>query len=105
MTHSSSKTLSSLSVFIAEIANVIPDIRAPYVGKAAFSHKAGAHADGVRKVRESFEHVSPDCTGNERQFVVSDQAGSGTMLEKLETIRPGLNKKDPDVKLLENQGA
>ncbi|NLP03751.1 MAG: citramalate synthase [Fibrobacter sp.] len=94
------KTLSSLSVFIAEIANVIPDIRAPYVGKAAFSHKAGAHADGVRKVRESFEHVSPDCTGNERQFVVSDQAGSGTMLEKLETIRPGLNKKDPDVKKL-----
>ena len=92
--------LTSASVFIAEIANITPNIRLPYVGEAAFSHKAGAHADGVRKVRQSFEHIPPESVGNKRQFVISDQAGASTMLEKLTTIRPGLDKKDPDVKKL-----
>jgi 2-isopropylmalate synthase len=92
--------LTSVSVFIAEIANVIHNVRLPYVGEAAFSHKAGAHADGVRKVRHSFEHVPPESVGNVRQFVVSDQAGSSTILEKLSSIYPGIDKKHPDVKNL-----
>ncbi len=91
------KMLTSASVFVAELANTTPNIRHPYVGEAAFSHKAGAHADGVRKVRHSFEHIDPETVGNERQFVVSDQAGSSTILEKLATVKPGLDKKDPAV--------
>lgn len=92
------KLLTSVSVFITEVANLTPNIRLPYIGEAAFSHKAGAHADGVRKVRQSFEHISPDSVGNKRQFVVSDQAGSSTILEKLSVVLPGLDKKDPVVK-------
>jgi 2-isopropylmalate synthase len=92
--------LTSVSVFIAEIANTIPDISQPYVGEAAFSHKAGAHADAVRKVRASFEHVTPESIGNERHFVLSHQAGSSTMLEKLKAILPGIDKKDARVKTL-----
>ncbi|WP_431737537.1 citramalate synthase [Cellulosispirillum alkaliphilum] len=94
------KNLTSASVYIAETANVTPNIRHPYVGEAAFSHKAGAHADGVRKVSQSFEHISPELVGNSRQFVVSDQAGSSTILEKLDKIQPGMDKKDPSVKKL-----
>jgi 2-isopropylmalate synthase len=89
--------LTTTSVFVTEIANVTPNVRLPYVGEAAFSHKAGAHADGVRKVRHSFEHIAPESVGNQRQFVVSDQAGSSTILEKLGHFRTGLDKKDPDV--------
>lgn len=100
ITPSQLKNFTAASVYIDELANVTPDIRHPYVGEAAFSHKAGAHADGVRKVRHSFEHVAPDEVGNVRNFVVSDQAGSSTILEKLELIKPGLDKKDPDVKKL-----
>ncbi|HEX3019905.1 MAG TPA: citramalate synthase [Chitinispirillaceae bacterium] len=92
--------ITSVSVFISEIANITPNVRLPYVGEAAFSHKAGAHADGVRKVRQSFEHVQPESVGNVRQFLVSDQAGASTILEKLSAIRPGIDKKDPDVKNL-----
>jgi 2-isopropylmalate synthase len=92
--------LTSASVFIAEIANAAQDTGQPYVGEAAFSHKAGAHADAVRKVRRSFEHVAPESVGNERQFVVSHQAGSSTILEKLKNIMPGLDKKDARVKEL-----
>jgi len=92
------KMLTSASLYVAELANTTPNIRHPYVGEAAFSHKAGAHADGVRKVRESFEHVNPELIGNSRQFVVSDQAGASTILEKLSKIKQGLDKKDPIVK-------
>jgi 2-isopropylmalate synthase len=94
------KMLTTASVFVSEVSNLTPNIRLPYVGEAAFSHKSGAHADGVRKVRHSFEHVPPESVGNQRQFVVSDQAGSSTILEKLNTIQPGLDKKDPTVKKL-----
>ena len=92
--------LTSTSVFITEIANVTPNYRLPYVGEAAFSHKAGAHADGVRKERRSFEHITPESVGNKRSFVVSDQAGAGTILEKLTTVQPDLDKKNPHVKKL-----
>ncbi len=94
------KLLTTTSVFVTEVSNVTPNIRSPYVGEAAFSHKAGAHADGVRKVRHSFEHIAPEMVGNQRKFVVSDQAGSSTILEKLSTIQAGLDKKDPSVKKL-----
>jgi len=92
------KLITSASIYVAELANVVPNIRHPYTGEAAFSHKAGAHADGVRKVRQSFEHVDPELVGNNRQFVVSDQAGASTILEKLSKIKEGLDKKDPIVK-------
>jgi 2-isopropylmalate synthase len=75
----------------------VPNIRHPYTGDAAFSHKAGAHADGVRKVRQSFEHIDPELVGNSRRFVVSDQAGASTILEKLSKFKEGLDKKDPAV--------
>jgi 2-isopropylmalate synthase len=94
------QSLTAASVFVAEVANTTPFTGMPYVGQAAFSHKAGAHADGVRKVRQSFEHVPPESVGNKRQFLVSHQAGSSTMLEKLETILPGVDKKDERVKKL-----
>ncbi|MBD3421425.1 MAG: citramalate synthase [Chitinivibrionales bacterium] len=89
------KSLVPISVYVSEILNIGHNIRLPYVGEAAFSHKAGTHADGVRKNRLSFEHIDPACIGADRHFVVSDQAGSGTILEKLKTIKPGLDKKDP----------
>lgn len=92
--------LSELSFFVSEVANIVPNIRAPYVGASAFSHKAGSHVDGVRKVRESFEHIAPEKVGNARRFVLSDQAGSGTILEKLKTLKPDLDKTDPLVKKL-----
>jgi 2-isopropylmalate synthase len=94
------KKLTSVSLFVAEIANMVPNVQQPYVGEAAFSHKAGAHADAVRKARQTFEHVEPDAIGNKRHFVISHQAGSGTILEKLKSIRPGFDKKDPQVRKL-----
>ena len=87
--------LRKLSLAIDQIVNLPSDVRAPYVGDAAFAHKGGAHIDGVMKVARSFEHVNPHSIGNDRIFVTSDQAGGSLIVEKLKQIKPGIDKKDP----------
>ncbi len=91
------KGLKSLSLSVSEIANLAEDIRQPYVGEAAFSHKGGAHIDGVIKVTRSFEHIEPESVGNKRDFIVSNQSGSGLVLDKIKKIKPEATKKDPEV--------
>lgn len=89
--------LKNLSVSVWEIANLSPDMRAPYVGEAAFAHKGGMHIDGVLKVARSFEHVDPATVGNERELIVSDQSGGSLVTSRLSSIAPDLEKSDPRV--------
>ncbi|MDR0303164.1 MAG: citramalate synthase [Chitinispirillales bacterium] len=92
------KKLKDISISVSEIANMGHNANAPFVGDNAFSHKAGAHADGVRKNSVSFEHISPETVGNSRNFVVSDQAGRGTILEILKGIlHKNVEKDEPIV--------
>jgi len=105
------KGLRRLSLSVSEIANLSPDIRAPFVGDAAFAHKGGAHIDGVLKVARSFEHIDPSLVGNERELIVSDQSGGSLVAARLSEIAPDLDKKDPrvgeilkEVKTLESDG-
>lgn len=91
------KKLRHLSLSVSEIANLAPDIRAPYVGDAAFAHKGGAHIDGVLKVARSFEHIDPALVGNERELIVSEQSGGSLVAARLAGIAPDLDKKDPRV--------
>ena len=97
------RRMKELSVFVSEIANVVHDERQPYVGEAAFSHKGGAHIDGVMKVTRSFEHVDPELVGGSRQYILSDQGGGAAIVEKLKKYNPNAGKKDPAVvKLLDH---
>ena len=105
------KELMDFSRFLSEIANVYHDHRQPYVGESAFAHKGGAHIDGVMKVAHSFEHIEPEQVGNERRFLVSDQAGGATIVSKLRRFLPDIEKRDPlvgqvleRVKQLEHEG-
>ena len=95
--------LTQVSLFVSEVANLTPDLRQPYVGEAAFSHKGGAHIDGVLKNQKTFEHIDPALVGNERRYVLSDQAGRSTIVEKLQKMKPRLDKSDPVVKGLLQQ--
>jgi 2-isopropylmalate synthase len=67
--------LTDLSRAVAEIANVNPEPRAPYVGASAFAHKGGVHVAAVEKVAASYEHVPPERVGNLRKVVVSELSG------------------------------
>jgi 2-isopropylmalate synthase len=102
---------TSVSHYVSEIANVIPDHRAPYVGHSAFAHKGGMHVNAVMKLPASFEHIGPEQVGNERRVLVSDYSGSSTIQGKLRELWPALDRDDPivtqvlrRVKELENEG-
>ncbi|MDR3215811.1 MAG: citramalate synthase [Clostridiaceae bacterium] len=96
---------------IAEIANIPLAGDMPYVGRAAFSHKAGMHSDGVLKSPFSFEHVPPETVGNDRRILLSEISGRAAVAEKLNALLPGIKKDSPvaaavlaAVKTAENAG-
>lgn len=82
-------TLRTLSRAVDDLANQRPDPRAPYVGDAAFSHKAGTHVSGVRRNPATFEHVPPESVGNERHVVLSELSGASNVLYRLKQAGSG----------------
>lgn len=103
--------LRDLSLFVDEVANVSPDLRAPYVGGAAFTHKGGLHVHAVQKLARTYEHIAPEAVGNRQSIVVSDMSGQSNILAKAATLGVTLAKGSPEVagilrevKRLENMG-
>jgi len=90
--------LVHVSRAVSELANLPPERRSPYVGESAFAHKGGAHVNAVLKNPATFEHVPPEKVGNERRILVSDYSGTSTVFAKLQSVRPGLDRKDPKVR-------
>jgi 2-isopropylmalate synthase len=76
--------LTELAHYVAEVANVTPDPHQPYVGRYAFTHKAGLHASAVARLPEAYEHVPPEAVGNRRGVVASDLGGGSTLQIKAE---------------------
>lgn len=52
--------LESLATAIGEITTVPRLDRAPYVGRAAFAHKAGLHASAIRVDPNLYQHIEPE---------------------------------------------
>ncbi|MBE0537858.1 MAG: citramalate synthase [Phycisphaerae bacterium] len=77
-------SVTELSRFVFEIANLAPVMNMPYVGDSAFAHKAGLHIDALRKNKKTYEHIDPHAVGNERRFLISELSGSSNILAKLE---------------------
>ena len=101
--------LTEVSRYAREIANMPLDDSQPYVGHCAFAHKGGLHVDAVRKNTATYEHISPEAVGNERRVLLSELAGSATMLEKLEQYgltsdRKVMKKALEELQRLENIG-
>lgn len=103
--------LRELSYFVAELANVAPDIRAPFVGEAAFTHKGGLHVHAVQKLARTYEHVDPALVGNQRIITISDMSGQSNVLMKAESLGYQFAKGSPEVqtvlsevKRLESEG-
>ncbi|NLO74032.1 MAG: citramalate synthase [candidate division WS1 bacterium] len=103
--------LTYVSMYVSELANLPHNTRQPYVGRSAFAHKGGMHVNAVIKNPSSFEHIAPEKVGNQRRILVSDYAGRSTILAKLQTLYPDLQRDDPlvqqvldEVKQRENRG-
>jgi 2-isopropylmalate synthase len=83
VTQAGLKSLPRVSHLLDEILNRAPNPHAPYVGKAAFAHKAGLHASAIIKDPTTYEHVPPESVGNERVIPMSNQAGRSNLLNRL----------------------
>jgi 2-isopropylmalate synthase len=105
------ENLTQVSHLVAELANMIPRDSDPYVGRDAFTHKGGMHADAVKKLKTSYEHIPPELVGNRTHISVSEVSGRSSLLQKAADFGITLERDAPEtkavlerVKELENQG-
>ncbi|GGI45419.1 citramalate synthase [Paenibacillus marchantiophytorum] len=105
------KSLTSVSRYISEIANMHMPVNQPYVGNAAFAHKGGIHVSAILKDASTYEHTKPELVGNKQRVLVSELAGQSNVLVKAQELNLDFNK-DPQktkevierIKDLEHQG-
>ncbi|MFH1548714.1 MAG: citramalate synthase [Candidatus Omnitrophota bacterium] len=89
--------LTELSLYIDEIANLIPMNNQPFVGENAFAHKGGMHVDAVKKNTVTFEHINPVLVGNKRKILASELSGKSTIFLKAKEMGINLDEKDPKI--------
>ena len=89
--------LTHVSRLLDEHLNRAPARNAAFVGESAFAHKGGLHVSAVAKDPRTYEHIAPEKVGNQRNIVVSDQAGRANILARLKEI--GIAVKPDNVKL------
>ena len=71
--------------YLDELLNFVPDPNRPYVGAHAVAHKGGLHVAGVSADPRTFEHIDPAAVGNAREVLISELSGRGTVLQRAET--------------------
>lgn len=71
--------LTRIAHAIAEITNISPFARQPYVGASAFAHKAGLHASAIKVDPDLYQHIDPARVGNDMRMLVSDMAGRASI--------------------------
>ncbi|MEP7270762.1 MAG: alpha-isopropylmalate synthase regulatory domain-containing protein, partial [Acidobacteriota bacterium] len=105
------KLLTHTSRYINEVANLVPNDRAAFVGRSAFAHKGGVHVSAVVRAKETYEHIKPESVGNETRVLVSDQSGVSNVYFKAQDLGEGF-ANDPaaakrllaELKRLEHEG-
>ncbi len=88
--------LTSLSSKINETMNLVPNSRAPFIGKSAFAHKGGIHVSAVLKDSSMYEHINPKLVGSSQRVLVSDLSGKSNIKYKLQEL--GIKNNDIDAK-------
>lgn len=102
-------SLTELSRFVYEVANIHLRNNQPFVGASAFAHKGGMHVHAIARSASSYEHIDPSLVGNERRILVSELSGRSNIMAM--TQRHGvqddkglMEKILAEVVRLENQG-
>jgi 2-isopropylmalate synthase len=92
------KSLTLVSRYISEIANMHMPVNQPYVGNAAFAHKGGIHVSAILKDASTYEHIVPEQVGNKQRVLVSELAGQSNVLVKAQELHLDFNKENEKMK-------
>jgi 2-isopropylmalate synthase len=103
------QSLTGVSRYVAEIANLKHDRHQPYTGESAFAHKGGIHAAAVLKAAHSYQHIEPELVGNATRTVVSELSGRGNLVTLAQQRGLEISAEDAErvlhqLKKLEHQG-
>lgn len=90
--------LTSTARFVSEVANIIHDERAPFVGNCAFAHKAGMHSDAVNKNTSAYEMIDPEVVGNQRNILMSEVAGRSAVMNMINMVDSSITKDSPETR-------
>jgi 2-isopropylmalate synthase len=111
MTHGQLQSLTSVSRYVSEIANVHMPVNQPFVGVAAFAHKGGLHVSAILRHSSTYEHISPELVGNNRRVLVSELSGQSNLVFKAQELGLDVNNQTNQtkeimekIKQLENEG-
>ncbi len=103
--------LSEMSRYFDRMSNMIPNNQQPFVGRSAFAHKGGVHANAAKKVSHSYEHMQPELVGNKQRILLSDMSGGSSIVMKAREYGIELEEKSDEmrgflqkIKVLENKG-
>ncbi len=97
------KLLTHTSRYINEVANLVPNDRAAFVGRSAFAHKGGIHVSAVARARETYEHIHPEDVGNETRVLISDQSGVSNIRFKADGLGDEFTRNPEAAKRLLSQ--
>ena len=102
-------SLTELSRFVYETANLQWRNNQPFVGQSAFAHKGGMHVHAINKAASTYEHIDPALVGNERRILVSELSGRSNIeaiagKHNLADDKELMNQILAEVVRLENQG-
>lgn len=89
--------LTETAMRIAEISNISLHKNLPFVGRNAFTHKAGTHVDAVMKDSKSFELIDPETVGNKRRILSSEMMGKAAVFNRVSKIYPDVEKDAEEI--------
>jgi len=90
--------LRAVSAYVAEVANIAPFSRQPFVGRSAFAHKGGIHVSAVNRNSALYEHINPLEVGNEQRILLTEMAGRSNIVSMARRFGFHLDSDEPVVK-------
>ena len=90
--------LRLVSNYVAEVANMAPFSRQPFVGRSAFAHKGGIHVSAVNRNSSLYEHIDPALVGNQQRILLTELAGRSNIVSMARRFGFHLDKDEPVVK-------
>lgn len=71
--------LRELAEFVARASGRPIPASKPITGDAVFAHESGIHVEGVLKLPDTFEPITPESVGGSREIVIGKHSGSGAL--------------------------
>jgi homocitrate synthase NifV len=93
------KFIMTVSELVELYSGRILSMSKPIVGKAAFSHEAGIHVDGLIKDKSTYEEISPDLFGRDRKIVLGKHSGKSAIIHEYGLQGIALNENEVQTKL------